>query len=162
MSEINVRSATLDDTEFLVRGNFAMALETEARALDPHTLRAGVRAVFDDPARGFYLIAELDGRPAGQMMITYEWSDWRNADFWWIQSVYTRPEARSHGVFTALYTHVDTLARQRAHVCGLRLYVESHNRRAQAVYTRCGLSEAVYRMLEADYTATPEPAARTI
>ncbi len=162
MPEITIRPATLEDSEFLVRGNFAMALETEARALDPHTLRAGVRAVFDDPARGFYLIAELNGSPAGQMMITYEWSDWRNADFWWIQSVYTLPEARGHGVFTALYAHIEALSRQRAHVCGLRLYVEAHNHRAQAVYQRCGLSEAVYRMLEADYSTTPQPAPRTI
>ncbi len=102
MREITIRQATLEDTEFLVAGNAAMALETEARALDIHTLRAGVCALFDDPARGFYLIAELAGRPAGQMMITYEWSDWRNATFWWIQSVYTLPDSRHRGVFQAL------------------------------------------------------------
>ncbi len=152
MTDTTIRPATLDDIEFLVRGSFAMALETEARALDPPTLRAGVRAVFDDPTRGFYLIAERNGHPAGQMMITYEWSDWRNADFWWIQSVYTLPEVRGRGVFSALYAHVEALARQRANVCGLRLYVESHNQHAQAVYQRCGMSEAVYRMLEADYS----------
>lgn len=162
MPEITIRQATLEDTEFLVAGNAAMALETEARALDIHLLRAGVCALFDDPTRGFYLIAELAGRPAGQMMITYEWSDWRNATFWWIQSVYTLPESRRRGVFKALYAHVDAQARQRPDVCGLRLYVESHNHRAQSVYHRCGMREAVYRMFETDYSTTPQPAARTI
>jgi len=148
MTEITVRPATLEDVEFLVSGNASMALETEARTLDTHTLRAGVCAVFDDPTRGFYLIAEIGGQSAGQMMITYEWSDWRNAVFWWIQSVYTLPESRGRGVFKALYAHVDSLARQRADVCGLRLYVEAHNQRAQSAYLRCGMSEAIYRMFE--------------
>jgi len=162
MTAITIRQATLEDTEFLVAGNAAMALETEARTLDTHLLRAGVCAVFDDPTRGFYLIAELAGRPAGQMMITYEWSDWRNATFWWIQSVYTLPESRRRGVFQSLYGYIDAQARQRGDVCGLRLYVESHNYRAQAIYQRCGMHEAVYRMFEADYSTTPEAATRRI
>ena len=111
MQEITIRPATPDDTEFLVAGNAAMAQETESRTLDPATLSAGVSALFEDPSRGFYLIAELAGRPAGQMMITYEWSDWRNATFWWIQSVYTLPESRRRGVFTALYSHIEAQAR---------------------------------------------------
>ena len=152
MSEILIRPATLEDVEFLVSGNASMALETEARALDTRTLRAGVCAVFDHPARGFYLIAELDGRRAGQMMITYEWSDWRNGSFWWIQSVYTLPESRGRGVFTALYAHVESLACQSGGVCGLRLYVEAHNQRAQAAYQHCGMKESVYRMFEVDYS----------
>ena len=152
MTEIIVRPATLEDAEFLVSGNARMALETEDRTLDTHILRAGVCAVFDDPTRGFYLIAEIDGQPAGQMMITYEWSDWRNAVFWWIQSVYTIPESRGRGVFKPLYSQADSLARRRGNVCGLRLYVESHNQRAQAAYLRCGMKEAVYRMFEVDYS----------
>jgi len=162
MPEISIRQATLEDTEFLVQGNAAMALETEARALDPQLLSAGVRALFADPTRGFYLIAELAGRPAGQMLITYEWSDWRNATFWWIQSVYTLPESRRRGVFQSLYAYVDAQARQRGNVCGLRLYVESHNHHAQATYRRCGMHEAVYRMFELDYSTTPQPATRRI
>jgi GNAT superfamily N-acetyltransferase len=130
-----------------------MALETEGRTLDPAILRAGVDAVFTDPARGFYLIAELDGQPAGQLMITYEWSDWRNAVFWWIQSVYTIPELRSRGVFKALYSRVDAMARDSGGVCGLRLYVESHNQCAQGAYRRCGMNEAIYRMFEVNYPA---------
>ena len=152
MSEIVVREATLEDAEFLARGNARMALETEGRPLHDDVLQAGVRAVFDDPARGFYLIAELGGQPAGQMMITYEWSDWRNGAFWWIQSVYTLPESRGRGVFKALYSHVESLAHENGGVCGLRLYVEAHNRRAQAAYERCGMTEAVYRMFEIDYS----------
>jgi GNAT superfamily N-acetyltransferase len=152
MAKILVRTATLEDTEFLVGGNASMALETEARTLDTHTLRAGVCAVFDNPARGFYLIAEIDGQPAGQMLITYEWSDWRNGAFWWIQSVYTLPESRGRGVFKALYAHVESLARENGGVCGLRLYVEAHNQRAQAAYKRCGMKESVYRMFEIDYS----------
>ena len=152
MPEILVRPATLEDAEFLVSGNASMALETEGRALDSQTLRAGVCAVFDDPARGFYLIAEIDGQPAGQMMITYEWSDWRNGAFWWIQSVYTLPESRGRGVFKALYSHVESLAQRSGCVRGLRLYVETHNQRAQAAYERCGMREAVYRMFEIDYS----------
>lgn len=152
MSAITVRPATLGDVEFLVQGNARMALETESKTLDPGRLRAGVRAVFDDPARGFYLIAEIDGQPAGQMMITYEWSDWRNGNFWWIQSVYTLPDSRGRGVFKALYAHVDSLAKQESLVCGLRLYVESHNQRAQEAYLACGMGKAIYRMFEVDYS----------
>ena len=155
MPEILVSPAALDDTEFLVSGNASMALETEGRTLDTHTLRAGVCAVFDDPARGFYLIAEIDGQSAGQMMITYEWSDWRNGFFWWIQSVYTLPESRGRGVFQSLYAHVESLARQSGGICGLRLYVEANNQRAQAAYERCGMREAVYRMFEVDYSVEP-------
>jgi len=155
MPEILIRPATLEDAEFLVSGNARMALETEGRVLDTHTLRAGVCAVFDDPARGFYLIAEIDGQPAGQMMITYEWSDWRNGAFWWIQSVYTLPESRGRGLFKALYSHVESLARGDGGVCGLRLYVEADNQRAQAVYQRCGMNQAVYRMFEVDYSMEP-------
>jgi GNAT superfamily N-acetyltransferase len=148
--DITVRLATLDDLEFLVRGNAQMALETEDLSLDIDRLRGGVRAMFDDPARGFYLIAEAGGTRAGQMMITYEWSDWRNGVFWWIQSVYTVPELRRGGVFRALYAQAEELARQQANVCGLRLYVETHNERAQATYVRCGMRETAYKMFEID------------
>jgi ribosomal protein S18 acetylase RimI-like enzyme len=150
LTEISVRPATLDDAEFLVRGNAQMALETENLSLDLDRLRSGVRAVFADPGRGFYLIAESNGTPLGQMMITYEWSDWRNGVFWWIQSVYTAPESRRRGVFRALYSQADSLARQEGTVCGLRLYVELNNRRAQDAYRRCGMHETAYRMFEVD------------
>lgn len=151
MQEITVRPASPVDAEFLVRGNAEMALETEHLSLDLDRLRSGVLALFDDPAKGLYWIAEMGGRRAGQMMITYEWSDWRNGTFWWIQSVYTVPQYRGQGVFKALYRHVDGLARKDASVCGLRLYVEQENGRAQATYERCGMHRTVYRMFEADF-----------
>ena len=145
---VTVRAATPADVEFLVDGNARMALETEDLTLDRRRLQAGVEAVFADAGRGFYLIAEVDGERGGQMMITYEWSDWRNGVFWWIQSVYTVPAMRGGGVFKALYAAVEEMARERGGVCGLRLYVEAHNEAAQATYRRCGMSETVYRMFE--------------
>src|SRR6202521_802894 len=116
-AEINIRPATRDDAEFLARGNARMALETENLSLDLDRLRAGVQAVFDDPARGFYLIAEVDGQRAGQAMITYEWSDWRNGVFWWIQSVYVVAPRRGQGVFRSLFEHVQRRAQQTPEVC---------------------------------------------
>ena len=148
--EITVRPAVHDDIEFLVRGNAQMALETESLSLDMDRLHRGVHAVFDDASRGFYLIAEIDGARAGQMMITYEWSDWRNGVFWWIQSVYTVPEFRRRGVFHALYAEATALAQKNGSVCGLRLYVDARNLQAQATYLRCGMHETAYRLLEVD------------
>jgi GNAT superfamily N-acetyltransferase len=150
LTEISVRPATVEDAEFLVRGNAELALESEGLSLDIDRLRNGIHAIFENPALGFYLIAEAEETRAGQMMITYEWSDWRNGMFWWIQSVYTVPEFRRRGVFRALYAQVEALARQRGSVCGLRLYVDIHNHRAQETYRRCGMQETAYRMLEVD------------
>jgi ribosomal protein S18 acetylase RimI-like enzyme len=150
-----VRLAAPADAEFLVRGNAAMALETEHLSLDLDRLRDGVHALFEDPARGVYYIAEIDGRRAGQMMITYEWSDWRNGVFWWIQSVWVEPGFRARGVFKALYAHVESLARSTAGVCGLRLYVEKDNARAPAAYERAGMRRTAYQMFEVDYVLEP-------
>jgi ribosomal protein S18 acetylase RimI-like enzyme len=156
LTEVRVRPATPDDAEFLVRGNAQLALETEELSLDLDRLRSGVHALFDDPARGFYLIAEVDGTRVGQMMITTEWSDWRNGVFWWIQSVYTVPEFRRRGVFRALYAQVQSEAFRHDGVCGLRLYVEAHNERAQSAYRRCGMRETGYRLFEVD-NVIPRP-----
>jgi GNAT superfamily N-acetyltransferase len=150
LTEISIRPATVHDAEFLVQGNARLALESEDISLDMDRLRNGIHAIFEDPSRGFYLVAEVEGVRAGQMMITYEWSDWRNGMFWWIQSVYTVPEFRRRGVFRALYAHVEQLAQQRGSVCGLRLYVDIHNQRAQETYLRCGMRETAYRVLEVD------------
>ena len=151
MSEIAVRGATPAAAEFLVRGNAAMALETEHLSLDLDSLRDGVHALFEQPGRGVYYVAELDGQRAGQMMITYEWSDWRNGLFWWIQSVYVEPRFRSQGVFKAIYRHVEKLARTTPGVCGLRLYVENSNSQAQEIYQRQGLQRTAYQMFEVDF-----------
>jgi GNAT superfamily N-acetyltransferase len=151
MPTLTIRAATLADAPFLTRGNAAMALETEYLVLDEKRLRAGVEALFADSARGLYYLAERDGRTLGQMMITYEWSDWRNGVFWWIQSVWVEPEARGQGVFKALYSHVERLARSTPGVCGLRLYVERDNMRAQTTYERCGMTRTAYQMFETDF-----------
>lgn len=154
MTDIIIRPATVADAEFLVRGNAAMALETEHLSLDLDRLRDGVHALFEDASRGVYYVAESGGRRVGQMMITYEWSDWRNGVFWWIQSVWVEPEFRGRGVFKALYRHVESKAREVEGVCGLRLYVESNNERAQGTYQRVGMARTVYQMFEVDFVLT--------
>jgi GNAT superfamily N-acetyltransferase len=152
----HVRQADIADAAFLTAGNLAMARETEELALDAERLRAGVEAVLRDPARGFYLIAEdSDGRAAGHLMITFEWSDWRNAWWFWVQSVYVFPHARRQGVYRAL--HAAVVERAAAHhepVRGVRLYVERDNSAAQSTYAGVGMREAVYRMFEQDLRPT--------
>jgi GNAT superfamily N-acetyltransferase len=150
---ITVRPAAAGDAEFLAAGNAAMALETEHKQLDPAVVGAGVRAALADPAKGLYFIAESDGQRVGQLMFTYEWSDWRNGMFWWIQSVYVLPGARRGGVFRTLFRHVEQLAARDPGVCGIRLYVERENVRAQDTYRHCGLHDAGYAVMEVDFTA---------
>ena len=134
-----------------MNGNLRLAWETEQRRLDPATVTAGVQALLNDATRGIYFVAEVDGQPAGQLLITHEWSDWRNGDFWWIQSVYVLETFRGGGVFRALFEHVEVLAKARKDVCGLRLYVEADNSRAQAAYRRLGLNKTDYEMYETDF-----------
>ena len=143
---ILIRKANPEDVPFLVECNAAMALETEHKTLDRDVLTRGTGAVFEDPRRGFYLVAECDGEPAGCLLITYEWSDWRNGDWWWFQSVYVTKAARRGGVFKALYADVERRARAAGAV-GLRLYVERDNERAQQTYASLGMEEEAYRML---------------
>ncbi|MEO6968148.1 MAG: GNAT family N-acetyltransferase [Rhodanobacteraceae bacterium] len=146
MTDITIRDATRTDISFLAECNGAMASETEHKMLDRDVLKRGVSAVFDDPRRGFYLVAERDGEPTGCLLITFEWSDWRNGDWWWLQSVYVIPEARRGGVFRALYAEVERRARGASGVIGLRLYVERDNARAQQTYATLGMDEESYRM----------------
>lgn len=145
---VQIRPARRTDLADLVAWNAAMAWETEHKRLDPDTLRRGMAAVFEQPARGFYLVAERDGVPAGSLLVTYEWSDWRDGDFWWIQSVYVTPEARRKGVFRALHGAVAQRAAEAGAV-GLRLYVETENRHAQATYAGLGMQRCHYFMYEA-------------
>jgi GNAT superfamily N-acetyltransferase len=116
---------------------------------------SGVTALLNDPAKGVYFIAERDGMPAGQLLVTYEWSDWRNGNFWWIQSVYVAEKFRGQGIFRALFEHVETLSRSRKDVCGLRLYAASHNSRAQEVYVRLGMKKTRYEVFETDFVLNP-------
>lgn len=145
----DVRRATSADAPTLVRFNREMARESEGLELDPAKLERGVRAALGDPARGFYLMAELDGAPAGCLMVTREWSDWRDGWAWWIQSVYVAHEARRRGVYRALHGKVLELARAAGDVVALRLYVERENLRAQATYRSLGMGESHYLMFEA-------------
>lgn len=144
---LSIRPAVRADLSHLVDWNAAMAQETEAKALDRDTLARGVAGVFDDPRRGFYLVAERAGEAVGSLLVTYEWSDWRCGDFWWIQSVYVVPAARRGGVFRALYAAVRERA-QSAGAVGLRLYVETENGRAQRTYADLGMAPCHYLMYE--------------
>jgi GNAT superfamily N-acetyltransferase len=129
-----------------------MAGETEARVLPPARVRKGVTALLRDSTKGAYYVAELRGRVVGQLMITYEWSDWRNGNFWWIQSVYVEKRFRRKGVFKALFQHAVSLAKADPTICGLRLYVDAHNDRAQKTYGALGMSATDYQVYETDFT----------
>lgn len=143
-----VRPARPTDAPVITEFNRRMADETEGLQLDPSVLASGVRAALADPHKGRYLVAESEDRVIGQLMWTLEWSDWRNGWFWWIQSVYVAPEARRHGVYARLYAHLLDLARAQGDVIGVRLYVEEHNERAQATYTKQGMSRTHYLVFE--------------
>ena len=145
---MNIRLARREDIEALVGFNQAMALETEEKSLEASVLRPGVAAVFEDENKGFYVVAEDDNRVVGGLLITYEWSDWRNKWFWWIQSVYILPEFRGRSIYRAMYEFVKGLASERGGVCGFRLYVEKQNLHAQKVYEQLGMNETYYLAYE--------------
>ena len=150
---LHVRPATAGDLDAIVDGNLNLARESENVALDVTTLRDGVRALLEGRAPGQYWVAEQDGRGVGQLLITYEWSDWRNRMVWWIQSVYVLPDRRRSGVLKALYEHVRREANE-AGCAGLRLYVDNGNSRAQTAYTALGMNGGHYRVFE-DMFAEP-------
>src|SRR4051812_26566047 len=145
---MEIRLAETTDSSALVVFNQAMALETEGKTLDPGKIVPGVAAVFGDEKKGFYVVAERDGRIVGGLMVTYEWSDWRNAWFWWIQSVYILPEARGTKLYSRMYEFVKARAAEAGNVCGFRLYVETENTHAQNVYEAVGMSQSHYLMYE--------------
>ncbi|MBY0502410.1 MAG: GNAT family N-acetyltransferase [Bryobacteraceae bacterium] len=145
---IKVRLAGSADVALLAQFNCQMARETEQKTLDLGTVTAGVASLVAQPAYGFYIIAERDGEPAGCLMITYEWTDWRNGVFWWIQSVYVHEQHRRQGVFRHLHEDVRRRAKSAKNVRGFRLYVESHNEAAQATYRGLGFTNTGYLMLE--------------
>ena len=145
---MNIRLARKNDVDSLVEFNQAMALETEGKSLDSDVLRPGVAAVFDDPGKGFYVVADDNGTIAGGLLVTFEWSDWRNGWFWWIQSVYIRPEHRGKAIYSRLYDFVKALAEERRDICGFRLYVEKENEHALRVYEKVGMAKTYYLMYE--------------
>jgi ribosomal protein S18 acetylase RimI-like enzyme len=128
--------------------NGAMALETEGKELIPEVIDAGVRRLIGMPSLGFYIVAENEGEVIGCLMVTNEWSDWRNGMFWWIQSVYVKKEFRRQGVYRRMYEHVRSLAQSDSSVCGFRLYVEKENEAAHATYSSLGMKETDYLIYE--------------
>ena len=155
-SDIQVRHASLLHVDAIIDFNIAMAEETEGKVLDIEVVRPGVEAVLTRNDLGFYLIAEHSGHPAGQLLITYEWSDWRNSFFWWIQSVYVVPEFRRLGVYKALHFYAAEDARRQGDVRGLRLYVDKDNTIAQGVSAGLRMRPTNYDMYEIDFDARPE------
>ncbi len=152
---ILLRLARPEDVDTIVSFSAAMALETEGRHLDLERLRQGTLSLLNASAYGFFQLAEVhDGQPSGivaQLMVTYEWSDWRNGIFWWIQSVYVAPAWRRQGVFRRMHDAVLTDAMRRPDVCGVRLYVEEANQAARSAYRRVGLSHSSYAVYEKDF-----------
>jgi len=143
-----IRQALSQDADELTEFNINMARETEGVELIPQVIGNGVRSMIDNPQRGFYLVVELDNGIQASLMVTTEWSDWRNGMFWWIQSVYVRPAYRRQGLYRVLYETVKEMAEQEPSVCGFRLYVERENIAAQQTYAALGMSETEYKIYE--------------
>ena len=148
MSKTEIRRAHPNDAAVLIDFNREMARETEGKELDQKLITAGVQALLANEALGFYVVAENDDEIMGSLMITTEWSDWRNGDFWWIQSVYVKPDYRRRGFYRSLHEFVTQLARQDPTVCGFRLYVERENAVAQQTYRALGMHKTTYRLFE--------------
>ncbi|HYM09921.1 MAG TPA: GNAT family N-acetyltransferase [Bryobacterales bacterium] len=148
---IVIRAASPSDAGIIAGYNAALAVETEHIELDRDRLLAGVRAVLADSSKGFYTVAEDAGQVVGQMLITFEWSDWRNGVFWWVQSVYVHRDYRGRGVFKQIYRHVEAKAKAGGGVCGLRLYVEKQNAAAKQTYQRLGMVKTPYDVYEVDF-----------
>jgi GNAT superfamily N-acetyltransferase len=147
MDKITIREATWEDAAVIAEFQVLMAKETEGYTLDHNIIARGVSAVFEDPSKGRYFIAGEAGKPVASLLITPEWSDWRNSYVWWFQSVYVIPEARRRGIFRMMYIHVRDMA-VKENIAGLRLYVETDNSRAQKTYEAMGMDSTHYRMYE--------------
>ena len=145
---LHIRPATLADVSLLAGWAKAMAFETEHKILADSDILPGTQRAIEQPGLAHYFIAELDGKPAGCLMLTSEWSDWRNGLWWWIQSVYVQPECRRRGVYRALYENVQHLASLNSDVQGIRLYVEKENGIAQRTYQSLGMHDANYLVFE--------------
>jgi len=143
-----IRQATINDAAAIADFNIKMAKETEGMDLIPEVITAGVRNMIENRQMGFYLVAEEDNLIQAALMVTTEWSDWRNGLFWWIQSVYVQPDYRRTGLYRSLYQKVKTLAEDDSNVCGFRLYVEHENLIAQETYRSLGMDQTDYQMFE--------------
>jgi len=145
---MNIRKGILRDATTIAGFNVRLAQESEDLRLDLNTVTQGVTALLNDPAKGVYFVVEEESQIVGQLLITYEWSDWRNGNFWWIQSVFVKEECRGRGVFTSLFEHVQRVAREQGNVCGLRLYMEQENERARRAYLKLGFDQTHYQVFE--------------
>lgn len=152
--KILLRDATAADQADIADFNSRLATETEGYVLDPERINPGIAAGLADQSKARYWLAEIEGKPVGQIMVTYEWSDWRNGMLWWLQSVYVHEDYRRMGVFSALFRQVESLARKDPGVCGLRLYVEQDNTRAQDVYASLGMRDTSYRVMQILFSET--------
>lgn len=146
-SMIVIRKASLSDASAIIDFQLKMAWETEKMKLNPETVTKGVNAVFQNNSRGQYYVAETGGKVVASLLITYEWSDWRNCNVWWFQSVFVLPDYRRQGIFRKMYTHVRTKAEEQG-IAGLRLYVETNNTRAKKTYEALGMSSEHYSFYE--------------
>jgi GNAT superfamily N-acetyltransferase len=144
---IAIRKAVTTDAPSIIDFQQKMAWETEKMHLTPEIVTKGVNAVFEDHTRGEYFVAESDGRVVASLLITYEWSDWRDCNVWWFQSVYVIPEFRRQGIFRKMYTHIRKLVEEQG-IAGLRLYVETKNDRARKTYEALGMSSGHYSFYE--------------
>lgn len=149
-----IRPALTSDAPLIAEFQCAMASETEDLPLDPAIVQQGVAAVFQDPGRGKYLVAEAEGEVVASLLLTYEWSDWRNSNMWYIQSVYVTPQYRRRGAFRQMYQQVVQEARKQGVKC-IRLYVETDNRRAQTTYQTLGMQRLPYFMYQQDLANDP-------
>lgn len=143
-----IRKGQQADLHALVNFNQAMAQETEGLSLDAQVLEKGVNTLLTSPEKGFYLVAEINGEIAGSLMVTFEWSDWRAKDYYWIQSVYIRPENRRQGIYGKLYQAVKDIAAENGGAASFRLYVEQDNTNAQKTYSALGMKQSYYLMYE--------------
>lgn len=148
MIELTIRKAQSKDLETIAGFNIAMAKETEDKVLDKQTVMRGTQRLYEKDNYGFYIVAEHEKKVVGSLLITYEWSDWRDGVFWWVQSVYIAPEFRKKGVFRRMFEYVRDQANRDIDVCGLRLYVEEENTNAQETYRRLGMEKCSYQFYE--------------
>lgn len=146
---ITIRPGLLFDIDTIADFQVKMAFETEnGLKLDPTTVQKGVSAVIDDPSKGKYWLAEVNGEVVGCLLTVPEWSDWRNGTVLWIHSVYVVPKFRKNGVYKMLYAHLKVMVEESRDLRGLRLYVDKTNSNAQQVYETLGMNSEHYHLYE--------------
>jgi len=146
--ELLIRPALPADAGIIADFQLRMARETEGLELDGATVARGVAAVFADAGKGSYRVAERGGEIVACLLVTPEWSDWRDGTVLWIQSVYVVLAERGRGVYRALYERLRREAAAAPGIKGIRLYVDKRNTAAQRVYERLCMSREHYELFE--------------